>query len=161
MKNKVKYLKFGHQYSKEELLEDFKIVDKPLDWKHTPNGEYIIRGNKKSHHKEYWVVDNEWFFVSEQEKENGHYNVSCTTYRYFPVIKHSEYVEMNNHYDRLNKLWKRNVYGYFFWLELREMRRGVKKRLLDLNKEANNTCDTCGKIIPFTFCSKCGNLKKL
>ena len=100
MKNKLKYISFTHEWSHNELIEDFEIVKNPINYNNLPNGEYMIRGNKKGMRKNYWVKDNIWYLTSNVKKDNGHFMTDSTTYMLFPIIKHSEYLELKNIHHR-------------------------------------------------------------
>ena len=130
MKKKMKKFKFYPQdiYSIDEMKEDFQIVECPLlyNLKKYPSGVYTIRGDKRNHRKTYWVVENIWFLVSSEEKDNGRSYCDYATYRLFPVLPHREYLKLRTVQERLSPLWKKNTSGYFFWLQLREIERSVK-----------------------------------
>ena len=44
---KFKFIHRDFWGDEETLREDFKTVDVPLPYKNLPDGEYLIRGNKK------------------------------------------------------------------------------------------------------------------
>jgi hypothetical protein len=133
MKNKNKYPRFKFVNNKiinnltfEELLEDFIEVENPLPYNNLPNGTYHIRGNKKDHAKYYFVKDNRWFLTEDKTRDNGHYMCEATTYNLFPSLPEKRYQNLQTVYKCLSPVWKRYVYGYFFWKELRELRRNMK-----------------------------------
>jgi len=133
MKNKHKYprFKFIHRplvnvLSIDDLRDDFIEVDNPLPYNNLPNGEYQIRGNKKNHAKYYYVKDNHWFLTEDKIKDNGHYMTESATYQLFKPLSDKEYLNLKKCYKFLNKHWRRNVLGYFFWKELRETKRNSR-----------------------------------
>jgi len=129
MKNKKKYPRFKfisrdfRFYSISDFDNDFNRVENPLPYNNLPDGEYQIRGNKKEHSKYYWVKNNKWFLTEDKTKDNGHYMCESTTYILFPSLPEQKYQKLQDVYDCLSPVWKRYVYGYFFWKELREMSR--------------------------------------
>jgi hypothetical protein len=129
---KLKYLAFSVEYSHHDLLEDFDLVDNPTEYSNLPDGEYLIRGNKKGHRKEYWVKDNIWYLVDDVKKDNGHFYVDSCKYKLFPMLKHCEYEELYKHINKLSNIWIRNTLGYFCWLELRASSRELQKTTIKL-----------------------------
>jgi len=123
MKNKIKYSEASEWWNHKDLLEDFDIVPNPLPYENLPNGEYLIRGNKKSHSKEYWMFENVWYLVATTTEDNGHYLVISSTYHLFPSLPTSEYEELSKHINRLSELWQRHVYGFNFWMDMRDQTR--------------------------------------
>jgi len=133
MKNKIKFLNAPEWWTHTNLLEDFDIVDSPLpQYKNLPNGEYLIRGNKKSYSKEYWMLDNVWHLVADTKKDNGRYFAISSTYRLFPMLPTSEYKVLTMINAKLSKEWQRNVYGFNMWLHNRNHRREFEKTILHL-----------------------------
>jgi len=130
MKNKIKYLNFQNDWSHQDLLNDFKPVSNPTKYTNLPDGEYLIRGDKKEHSIEYWVKDNIWYQVSVTTKDNGHYYCNAARYELFPCLKNKEWTELNKHWNKLNPHWKRAVGGKNQWDRLRELRRDIKKSFL-------------------------------
>ena len=136
--NKFKYIPFSIEHIAEEMTEYFQEVDSPLPYNNLPDGEYLIRGNKREHRKKYWKVDNRWFLTEDVVKDNGHYYCDSTIYGLFPMLPHREYVKLKEvGFKRLNKTWQRHVHGYFHWLELREITLGIRKSRLAFDKQFN------------------------
>lgn len=70
--SKVKYRSFRKS---EETLWRSSLpeneVEEPINWSNTPEGYYYIRGNKQGHYKDYIYIDNKWYLLNDQRKENG------------------------------------------------------------------------------------------
>lgn len=77
--SKVKYRSFRKS---EETLWRSSLpeneVEKPINWSNTPEGYYYIRGNKQGHYKDYIYIDNKWYLLNDQRKENGQWVYKCT-----------------------------------------------------------------------------------
>ncbi len=135
-----------HQLSVDFLIDemndwkdDFTKTDCPLPYNNLPDGEYMIRGNKKATRKKYWKLKGEWFLIEDVKKDNGHYSCDSTEYNLFPSLPKKEWDKIiAAGRKRLNPLWQRHLYGYLHWCELRELTRGVKKSFLKYDKEINN-----------------------
>ena len=125
---KFKYIPREFYYHEYDELQYLNKVCCPIisNRENYPDGEYLIRGNKKSHRKKYYCVNNQWYLVEDVKKDNGHYNCDSYVYMLFPMSKHSEYLELRKHYDKLTPFWKRSVNGYFGWLEITKLRRNTK-----------------------------------
>lgn len=134
MKNKIKYSELMPYLKHKDLLEDFKIALNPTPYDNLPNGEYLIRGNKKSHSKEYWVFENVWYLVATTIKDNGHWYCISAKYNLFPMLPLKEYEELTKHVNRLSELWQRNVYGFNCWLDLRSSSRDISLNFYKLDK---------------------------
>ena len=129
LRPKFKYI-FREFYDSEDLDEDFEKVECPiLNIKRVlPNGEYLIRGNKKSHATEYYLYNNQWYLVDQRTKDNGHYHCDSSTYQLFPVLPNKEYERMSTvGWRKLNPLWQRHLFGYEQWMKLRELSRDIHK----------------------------------
>ena len=132
---KFKFIHRDFWGDEETLREDFKTVDVPLPYKNLPDGEYLIRGNKKNHRKKYYKVADTWFIVQDRTTDNGQYDCDSTEYELFPSLPQKEWDKIEQAgYKRLNKVWKRHLAGYLFWLRLREIRRNVHLSYLQYNK---------------------------
>ncbi len=114
-------------YNEEDLENDYTQVTCPIPYnRFFPDGEYLIRGNKKEHRKEYYCCNNKWFLVEDIEKDNGHYYCDSNIYMLFPILSHKEYERMRKvGFKKLNKVWQRNITGYFNWLNLRKLVRDI------------------------------------
>ena len=132
---RLKYIPFRHETDHFSLKEDFLIVDNPTKNKYVPNGNYLIRGNKKSHSKKYSVLDNVWYLIAETEKDNGHYNGIASTYQLYPNLTDKEFIELREYIRYLKPYMQRVVRGYFMNKELREMVREIKKSFLNYKKK--------------------------
>lgn len=130
MKNKLKYI--SRSFDQFDLEDDFEIVDNPTKWNNLPDGEYLIRGDKKDHSIEYYVKDNIWYLVDNKTKDNGHYMCAASTYQLYPNLSEKEWAILSHPlvWNKLNKYWQRAVYGYKFSMELRNMTRDIKKSML-------------------------------
>lgn len=116
----------------ETLEEECTKVDQVIDYK-ISDGEYLIRGNKKDHAKYYFVKSNIWYLHSIKEKDNGHYMCEAATFRLFPNLSEKEWNLMNKiPYKRLTKYWQRARYGYNFYMELRELKRNMRRQRIKL-----------------------------
>ena len=130
MKNKIKYLNFDYNREHSELSDDFDIVKNPTEFNNLPDGEYLIRGDKKNYSKEYWVKDNIWYLVSVTTIDNGHYYCNAGTYQLFPNLPEKEWDLLNKVVTKLSPYWKRAVYGRNQFMSIRELRRDIKKSFL-------------------------------
>ncbi len=130
MKNKIKYLNFTVNWQHSHLLDDYLIVDNPTIWNNLPDGEYLIRGNKKDHSTEYWVKDNIWYLVSITTKDNGHYYCNAGIYQLFPILPEKEWEQLNKVASKLSSYWKRSVAGRNHYMDIRQMTRSIKKSIL-------------------------------
>ena len=127
-KIKFKYLAFRHTFfDVDELREQFTEVENPLPYNNLPDGEYLIRGNKKSHRKYYWKFENLWFLSEDVIKDNGHYHCDATRYLLFPSLSEKEwkYIALAG-WKRLTPFWQRCLHGYEFWMELNKSRKNMK-----------------------------------
>lgn len=125
-----------------DAWQPIKIIEKectkvdPVINYEVSDGEYLIRGSKKDHAKYYFVRSNTWYLHSTKEVDNGHYLCDAATFRLFPNLSEKEWELMNKiPYKRLTKYWRRAIYGYNFYMELRELRRNMRiKRIKILGK---------------------------
>ncbi|MGV8961867.1 MAG: hypothetical protein ACOH2V_00555 [Candidatus Saccharimonadaceae bacterium] len=135
-RDRFKYINFSHEYSHEELREDFIVVINPTKYSKLPNGEYEIRGTKKEHSNTYWVSDNIWYLVEEKTRDNGHYIVDAAKYLLFPPLSEKEWKIMNQiPYNRLKKYWQRAREGYNTYMSLRKLTRSITLSWLTWQKE--------------------------
>jgi len=102
--------------SKKELLEDFNITKKPLNFNNLPNGEYYIRTTGIT----YLLKDNIWYLVNT--KKLNIYDI-WTTYELHPILSNKQYLELLHNYKYLSKYWKLNVNSYFQWKNLNNQKR--------------------------------------
>ena len=120
----------------EDLLEDFKVVDNPSPYNNLPDGEYLIRGNKKSYSKEYWVKGNIWYLVNEQTYDNGRYICDAAKYELFPSLSEKQWqILYSVPYKCLSKTWQRYLEGHWQWMRLRDLKREIDLGYLKFNKE--------------------------
>lgn len=107
--------------------DDFLEVENPIGLDNLPDGEYMVRGDKKGQRKEYWHLNNGWFLVANVLRDNGHYYCDSTKYLLFPSLpeKDWEHVEKVG-WKRLNKEWQRHLQAYHHWLDLRKITRDMK-----------------------------------
>ena len=123
---KFKYISFETLFEEWEL-EHFKIVDCPLPYNDLPDGEYLIRGNKRSHRKKYWKFKDKWYLVNDVTKDNGHYDCDSAEYMLFPMLSEKEWQKIKGvPYKVLSPLWKRHIAGYTHWMQCRKLVRGIK-----------------------------------
>jgi len=134
MKNKIKYLPLRFSYKHRNLRRDYIISENPTSYTNIKNGEYLIRGDKKNHSKSYYVVDNIWYLRSETTEDKGQSILIAANYQLFPSLRDNDWSELNKHYKRLSNYWKRAVDGRKHWMDLREIRRDVKKTFLKFDK---------------------------
>ena len=141
MKNKneikFKFISPTFEYPTKWLDMEFKRVVNPLPYQNLPDGEYLIRGNKKEHRTEYWKYHNIWYLVHESKKDNGHYVTDCTRYMLFPILSDREWDTIRKvGWKRLTKLWRRYLSGYIHWKELTKLEFETKlsMRKFDKNK---------------------------
>ena len=110
------------------MQNDFSEVENPMpEYKNLPDGEYVIRGDKKGQRKEYWKCMGLWFLVSDVEKDNGHYYCDASTYELFPSLSEKEWKSIESvGWKRLNKVWQRNLSGYKQWMDIRKLQRNMQ-----------------------------------
>ncbi len=134
---KFKYISFEITHSIEDLKEDFKLCENPLPHNNLPDGEYMIRGNKKSHRTKYWVVNNNWFLVNSSTKDNGHFYCDANVYQLFPNKSQKEWENLKKiPFKCLSKYWQRALIGYINYQDCRKLRRGIIKDFLKFDKES-------------------------
>lgn len=137
---KFKYLAHSRRIDIEEMEEDFALFPAPLPYKNLPDGEYMIRGNKKGQRKEYWKVAGLWFLIHDVKKDNGHYGCDATKYMLFPSLPEKEWKLMKSiPYERLTRIWQRWIFAHEHWLELRKITIGVRKSFLEFQKQYNES----------------------
>jgi hypothetical protein len=126
----------------EELREFFKEVECPLPFENLPNGEYMIRGDKKSYRKEYFNSNGIWFLVENVTKDNGHYMCDAAEYLLFPQLSEKEWALLNKvPYKTLNKVWQRNLCGYNTYMGWKKLREDTKKSFLSFYRELKEEID--------------------
>lgn len=125
--NKLKFLVAPMWWNHEDLANDFNVVENPTIYPNVPDGEYLIRGNKKDHSTEYWVFENVWYLTSETTVDKGHSYCIAGTYRLFPDLSNTQWEALYKTYNYLKPYWQRRLLGYKHWLELREMYRNGRK----------------------------------
>ena len=130
--NKVKFLVAPTWWNHEDLSDDFKIVPNPTVYDNLPNGEYLIRGNKKDHSKEYWVYENVWYQTSDTTVDNGHSYCIAGTYQMFPNLSNSQWEVLNKTYRYLKPIWQRMVLGHNHWVDCREIGRNTRMKRIKL-----------------------------
>ncbi|MCK9416573.1 hypothetical protein M0Q97_07960 [Candidatus Dojkabacteria bacterium] len=136
MKNKIKFLNFDYIPEIDDLLEEgYIIVENPTTLSNVPDGEYLIRGDKKDHANEYYVINNMWILISTTTKDNGHYYCRAGTYQLFPNLPEKDWKQLNKVWTKLSPYWKRAVAGRNHYMEIRKIRRNIKKDFLSFNKE--------------------------
>lgn len=113
------------------LYKDFVKVENPIGIPNLPRGEYMIRGNQKSHRKEYYHLGNEiWLLIEDVIKDNGHYFCDAATYELFPNLPEKEWDKIRSCAKYLNRDWQRKLSGHDFWMDLRRLTREMKKDFL-------------------------------
>ena len=126
--------KFVHREFYDEFddeYDDFKRVDNPIGAINLPIGEYLIRGDKKSHRKKYYHIGNDvWYLVENVIRDNGHYLCDAGEYQLFPQLSEKEWNKIRSCYKYLTPLWKRNLHGYDSYMHWRELRRDISKDFL-------------------------------
>lgn len=136
-KFKFKFLNFSYTPDADEFTDEFTEVSNPTPYNNLPDGEYIVRGNKQFHRKEYWKNHNTWYFINEYTYDNGHYMCDAEKYLLFPNLSENEWDALNNPIikNKLTKYWKRALYGRNFWMNLRNTSREVVMSYNRFNKE--------------------------
>jgi len=116
-----------------EYNEYYKEVDNPIGIQNLPNGEYMIRGNKKGHRKEYYHINNTWFLVSDVTKDNGHNICDATRYMLFPSLPEKQWNAISKAgWRRLNKTWQRYLFAYYHWQDLLRIQKDMGKLRIQL-----------------------------
>lgn len=136
--NRFKFINrdFDREDDLDDLIECFKKVECPLPFDNLPNGEYVIRGDKKSHRKKYFNANGVWFLVEDVKKDNGHFMCDAATYLLFPQLSEKEWTLLNNvPYKTLNKVWQRNLCGYNCFMDWKKLRENTKKSFLSFFRE--------------------------
>lgn len=113
----------------------YKETNNPTPYQNLPNGWYGIRGNKKDHFSYYCHYQNVWYLISEYDFDNGRYLCNAVEYNLLPCKKHSEWLELRKHRDKLTKHWKRMLFGYFHFLNLQALRRDTHLTFLKMDKK--------------------------
>lgn len=141
----MKFKFINSPYERDLLMieaDNLEEVPNPLPYSNLPNGEYMIRGNKKGHRKEYWKIEGKWFLISSVEKDNGHYMCDATEYALYPQKPESFWKSLKSvHWKCLSKYWRRALYGYTFHMELRESSRRMAKDWIKWEKEFGETTE--------------------
>jgi len=115
----------------KEDYDSFKIVENPIGYDNLPEGEYLIRGNKKSHAKKYWHCFDVWYLIENRTVDNGHFICDCTEYKLYPQMSEKQWDVLSHvPYKCLSPVWRRYLSGYQFGMELRELTRNIKKDFL-------------------------------
>lgn len=132
--------KFQNKNSVCEFDEDdlyfHQITDSPLPYNNLPEGEYMIRGNKKGQRKKYHKVKDKWYLIENVIKDNGHYYSDSSTYMLFPILSEKEWDNIKKvDWKRLNKLWQRHYFGYTNWKYILNL---IKEMKLDMYKFDKN-----------------------
>ena len=137
--DKVRFKFISRDFNLYDLENEFVSVENPLNYKNLPDGEYLIRGDKKSHSKKYYVKNNKWYLVENKTKDNGHYFTNAAIYQLFPQKPESFWKVLNAiPYKCLSKYWQRARFGYNFYMELRKIGRDSNKFRLYLTKGDDN-----------------------
>ena len=136
MKNKRIRFKF---INKEEgilksISKDFKEVSPPYPLKHTPNGEYLFRGNKKDHYKVYYVYNNHWYLTDDKTFDNGRKVIDAGVYEYFPKLGDKKYQELYKNIKYLSKTWKYFVLGWYHYKDIEKLKRNMKMTFFKIKK---------------------------
>ena len=135
--SKVKYRSFRKS---EETLWRSSLpeneVEKLINCSNTPEGYYYIRGNKQGHYKDYIYIDNKWYLLNDQRKENGQWVYKCTEFEFFPSLPQKEWeILAKVPIKRLSKTWRRYLLAYKHWCILRQMQRGIRVSLLKIKND--------------------------
>lgn len=133
-KNKLKFLNFDYDISIKSIASKYPIAENPTKYVNLPDGEYIIRGNFKGYSKEYWKIDNKWFLIKEVTKDNGEYYCNAGKFQLFPSLSEKEWLELNKVWKKLSPYWKRAVIGRNHYMEIRNIKREIKKNFLHYKK---------------------------
>jgi hypothetical protein len=131
---KFKFINNDFSYLDDDDFVDFKCVDSPFGDKSMPNGEYLIRGDKESHSKEYYHRNDKWYLVEDTVKDNGHYYVIAYVYKLLPALTEKEWGELNRHYKKLTPYWRRMLIARKYWLQSRESIKGLRLSLYSYHK---------------------------
>lgn len=124
---KFKYLKFSRFYFDEEF-DDFELVDNPFPYNNLPDGEYMVRGDKKHHRKEYWKFKNKWYLVDDVKKDNGHFIVDLVNYDLLPRLSEKEWDLVKRiGFEKLKPIWKYYYWAYLHRSDMKRMRWEMKK----------------------------------
>lgn len=135
--NKIKYSKI-YYYDIDELYG--REVSSPFPNNKLPDGEYIVRGNKKNHYKKYWVIKGIWYLLTETTYDNGQSWCFSAIYNLFPSLPKKEWDKLNSiNIKYFNKIWQHYIRGYNFWCELRETSRYIHKNSIKISKNNDIT----------------------
>ena len=125
MNNKLKIINSSCRHSLTQIERFAKEVASPLGI-NLPDGEYMLRGNKKDHAKYYLVKEGRFFLQEDKIKDSGHYMCEAAEFRLFPDMSTKEWETLKAVPRKyLTKDIKRAVYGYSFYLYLRSLRRNI------------------------------------
>jgi len=125
----VQFMYDGKIYSNmKELKEEYEFIKKPdsIPQSAVREGTYAIRERgyyqEVERYKEFWVKKGRW--------EN---DLMRSTWELFPRLSDREYHAINNiPFKMLSQEWQSNLRAYLHWVELRKIRRDVKKTFISL-----------------------------
>jgi hypothetical protein len=109
-----------------DKIDSVNIVSHPESIPHTAirEGTYYIRNKGSYHEIEYY--SGYWF-----DKGVWPTDFAIHEFMLFPILSDKQYREMNKYKNMLSTRWRKNVDGYFRWLELRNIRRDTKYFMLN------------------------------
>jgi hypothetical protein len=124
---KYKFKFISREFWNDVVEEEcYTKVDPPLPYKNLPDGDYMIRGDKKSHRKVYWKINDTWYLIDDVIKDNGHYMCDSFEYNLFPSLSEKEWNKIEAvGYKRLNPIWQRHLMGYRLWCDIRKQNREI------------------------------------
>jgi len=106
MYNKIKCESLPSYITHEELIEDgLTIVENPTNYNKIKDGRYLVRGDKKKFDKRYYVIDNNWYLIDENNG-TASYSIRAATYNYVPYMTEREYNYLVKVSDKLNNYWR-------------------------------------------------------
>ena len=137
MKNKLKYLNFEYDFIIKDFDLHYEIVNNPTIYSsNLPNGEYLIRGDKKNHSKEYYHYNGKWWLIREttEDKDKRNYYFDAFRFNLYPNLSEKEWELLNKCKNKLSPYWKRAIEGRNLFMEFRKNNRGMEKRFFKLKK---------------------------
>lgn len=123
---RFKYNKGNFEFWDADDFLDFSQVENPIQIDGLPDGEYMVRGIKKFHHKRYVKNGNKWYLLEDVVKDNGHFICNATHYNLFPSLSKPEWDNIGRVLNKLKPIWVRYYYAYKHWEELRSLGREVR-----------------------------------
>ena len=138
-KYQIKYLKRNYIANDLDINpKESGEVPNPTHYKNLPDGEYLLRGDKKDHFKEYVVINNIWYLTKNITTNNGDVLYRIVTYELFPNLPEKEWNILNKVVKKLTPYWQKIIYSRNVYLEKRKMLRRLSLLIYRVKNKLNN-----------------------